>query len=280
MGQRTGSVAIVTVIYYAAAWNWGVHRDPVCPKIATLISWAAEHDQSKSSVRDWDFIWQQSFVRSLAVDSGAFSFLKYDKSPSVDDYIDFIKARGLHQNQNVDMVFSLDVIGDWRATQRNTDRLWAAGIKAVPTWHAGSPIDVLKGIARDYPRIAIGGLAGKKMRHAREQIISDAFAHVWPCRIHGFGIHKPEILDRFPFDSVDATSEWMNVCMVGTINIPSGGAGSAPERFNSRKVFPRKLSSAAMAHESRLPMNMIARNILNLEHRYSMRWGKELSRWR
>ena len=270
----------MTMIYYAAAWNFGVHRDPACPKVATLSSWAAEHAQRNGAVKDWDFIWQQSFVRSLAIDSGAFTFLNYAKQPPVEDYIDFLRSRGLDRHPLVDMIFSLDVIGDWRATQRNTDRLWAAGIKAVPTWHAGSPIDVLTGMAKDYPRIAIGGLAGKSMRGKREAVIADVFSRIWPCRIHGFGIHKAEILDRFPFDSVDATTEWMKVCAAGQISTPSGGAGSDAERMSSRSIYPRKVSGMALANESRLPMSMIARNILNIEHRYAMRWARELSRWR
>ena len=266
----------MTAIYFAHMWGSGLVTDELCPKIGVLASFANERAQRRSTYQDWKFMLQQSHLRGLAVDSGAYSFTKEPVPVDVSEYADFIERLGLASNPLVDMIFSLDVIGDWRASQRNTIALNARGLKVVPTWHAGSPIDVLKGMARDYPRIAIGGVARMKGEE-RRRVIAKAFSAVWPARIHGFGIHSPALLDEFPFDSVDATSAWQEVTFQGRVAMASGGLGSEKLDVHVRGTYPR---TRIPAGESRLPMTVIARNILNIEHRYSMRWSRELARWR
>jgi len=88
---------------------------------------------------------------------------------------------------------------------KNLEAMWKAGVPAIPTYHIGEPWDVLEGIARDYPKIAMGGMAdvnpSTKLRWGRQ-----CFARAWPKKIHGFACASEAVLKELPFHSVDATS--------------------------------------------------------------------------
>lgn len=257
----------MTRIYAAQGWGFGLETDPRVPKISCLLSWAAADE-------DWDWIFQQSYLRSLAVDSGAYSFATLNKTPTVQAYADWLHRRNLVHNPLVDAIFALDVIDSWQASKRNTDKLLAMGIPAIPTWHAGEPYDVLQGMAKDYPRIAIGAFA-RRSPEQKMRVAEEVFSRVWPCRIHGFGLHSEKFLERFPFDSVDATSQWYRVVFTQTVKVPNG---TELQPVCTRGVYPR--SRKAIGPDAcMMPMHSIARWVLALEQKSQLRWGKELARF-
>jgi hypothetical protein len=92
--------------------------------------------------------------------------------------------------------------------------MWAAGVEAIPTFHQGSPWDVLVGLCRDYPKVAIGGVALKRTKF-KEDFAADCFRRVWPHRLHGFGYGAARYLRKFPFHSVDATNWELGPCKFG-----------------------------------------------------------------
>ena len=153
------------------------------------------------------------YYRDLALDSGAYSAANSGAAIDLDDYI--ARARALAaEDPTLVEIFALDVIGDWRASLRNTERMWQAWIEAIPCFHWGEPEDVLVGLARDYPKIALGGMlklrSGTKFDWARQ-----CFDRVWPKRIHGFGLCSERVLLGLPFDSVDATNWEVGPCKFG-----------------------------------------------------------------
>jgi hypothetical protein len=151
--------------------------------------------------------------RDWVMDSGAFSAHNSGKEIRLQDYIDKCKQM-VAEDPTLTEVFALDVIGDWRATMKNTEEMWRQGVEAIPCFHAGSPEDVLRGMARDYPKIALGGVAlargGFKMRFAEQ-----CFARVWPAKIHGFGYGSEDAVMKLPFHSVDATNWELGPCKFG-----------------------------------------------------------------
>lgn len=160
---------------------------------------------------------QASYVyRDWALDSGAFSAHMSGTAISLQSYIDTCK-RLREQDPTLAEVFALDVIGDWRASLANTEAMWKAGIEAIPCYHYGEPVDVLKGLAKDYPKIAIGGCARFRADKKRA-FASNCFAHVWPCAIHGFGFGAEAHILAFPFHSVDATNWELGPCAFGNWN--------------------------------------------------------------
>lgn len=156
---------------------------------------------------------QSYFYRNWALDSGAFSARSQGISIDLDEYIRVAKVLQERDPTLVE-VFALDVIGEWRPSLANCEKMWAAGIKAIPTYHAGEPESYLMGIARDYPKIALGGVA--RWKASRKQVWAEqCFARVWPKPIHGFGYGGESYLEKLPFHSVDATNWEIRPCQFG-----------------------------------------------------------------
>lgn len=154
-------------------------------------------------------------VREWVLDSGAYSAKHSGIEISIEQYIDFCHEMNASKRPP-SAIFALDVIGDWRGTMTNTELMWKRGVEAIPCYHAGEPSDVLGVMARDYPRIAIGGSAGVLYGKDRNRYFDAVFAKVWPKRIHGFGITTQDILSAYPFHSVDASSWELGVLRYGT----------------------------------------------------------------
>jgi len=152
-------------------------------------------------------------IRDWVLDSGAFSAHASGTTIDLDEYIETC-LRLLKEDPTLTEVFALDVIGDWKATAKNVDKMWAAGVPAVPTFHAGSPESELIRIARDYPKIALGGVALAKSQR-KIAWAEQCFARVWPKKIHGFAFGTAASILRLPFHSVDATNWELGPCAFG-----------------------------------------------------------------
>ena len=109
--------------------------------------------------------------RDWVMDSGAFSAHASGKNIDLKEYIETCK-RLTETDPTLTEIFSLDVIGDWKAGVKNLEKMWEAGIPAIPCFHIGEPESLLKSLAREYPKIALGGVAmakgGVKMEFARQ----------------------------------------------------------------------------------------------------------------
>lgn len=151
--------------------------------------------------------------RDWVMDSGAFSAHHSEADIDLVKYIE-TSAHLLASDEKLTEVYSLDVIGDWRASLKNTEQMCAAGIPAIPCFHFGEPWDVLIALARDYPKIALGGCVGL---HAKKKIefAKQCFARVWPKKIHGFGFGGEAAIMAVPFHSVDATNWESGPCRFG-----------------------------------------------------------------
>jgi hypothetical protein len=145
--------------------------------------------------------------RDWVMDSGAFSAMTAKKPIDHQKYLDTCKEL-LKTDPTLKEVFGLDVIkGDWRDSLKNYEEAWRQGVPAIPCWHRGEPWDVLEKLARDYPKIAIGGLIGTGTTQAQKRrTIEQVFARIWPKPIHGFGLTNPGLVLEFPFHSVDAST--------------------------------------------------------------------------
>lgn len=151
--------------------------------------------------------------RDWVLDSGAFSAWKSGKKIDLQEYIDTCHKL-LETDPTLTEVFSLDVIGDWEGTARNTEEMWRQGIPAIPAFHYGEPEEALIDMAKTYPKIALGGIVGLG-RKEKKRWIGQCFARVWPKKIHGFGVTAEDILMSFPFHSVDATNWEIGPCAYG-----------------------------------------------------------------
>jgi len=151
--------------------------------------------------------------RNWAMDSGAFTAYQSGKPIHLGDFIRSVRELQM-TDSTLTEVYSLDVIGDWKASLRNTELMWKAGVQAIPCYHVGEPLDALKGMARDYPKIALGGVAYKNTKQKTDWAIR-CMSAVWPKRVHGFGFGSAQALLKVPFHSVDATTWEVRPCQYG-----------------------------------------------------------------
>ncbi len=161
--------------------------------------------------------------RDWVMDSGAFSAHNSGKNIDLTAYIDKCLEL-LGSDPTLTEVFGLDVIPkdhkpatvQHAAEQslRNCEEMWRQGIPAIPTFHRGEGEEFLFAMAKDYPKIAIGGVAllrGDQKFLFCEQV----FARVWPKKIHGLGMASEELVYGLPFHSVDATNWELAPCAFG-----------------------------------------------------------------
>jgi hypothetical protein len=179
---------------------------PILPRTlrpSLLVSFvylkAFTHHKGSYVYRDW------------ALDSGAFSAHSMGINIDLDEYIDTCKE--LNRNDpTLTEIFSLDVIGDWRASLKNVERMWKRGVKAIPCYHVGEPKDVLINLAKDYPKVALGGAVGYGRK---EHWAKSCFGLVWPKKLHGFGFGGEKSILNLPWHSVDATNWETTPCKFG-----------------------------------------------------------------
>ena len=150
--------------------------------------------------------WEALSIRyeRWVLDSGAWSVWNAGGSVDLTAYIAACR-KALERESPPDQIFALDVVGDWETSLQNTQRMWAEGIEAVPTYHSGEPWDVLKRLRETYPRIAVGGV-GKSANYVKMRFANEIFARAWPAVIHGFAYCSKQYVEAFPFASVDSTS--------------------------------------------------------------------------
>lgn len=163
------------------------------------------------------------------LDSGAFSAWNSKKEIDIIQYAEECCELMKNENKPVE-IYSLDVIGDSKKTQKNTEYLWSKGIQAIPTFHVGEPEDYLIGIARDYPKIAFGGAVGF---HGKYDWAKQCMLRIWPKKVHGFGFGCDKLFG-IPFHSADA-SNWV----------------FQTSRYNYFKSYGKQVLNLKKANESR-----------------------------
>jgi len=195
--------------------------------------------------------------RNWALDSGAFSARNIGADIDLAEYTSAAK-RLVAADPTLVEVFALDVIGDWKATIKNTEWMWKKGVEAIPTYHyADKKWDVLVGLAKDYPKVAIGGMADLKGATKR-WYVEQCFARVWPKKIHGFGCVSEAMVLGFPFHSVDATNWEIGPC-----------------KFGMWRAFGhQRVSVRGSAQNLRAEVEWY----LELERKARERWHKEMAR--
>lgn len=236
----------------------GVEALPDTSLPGLLVSYyyleAFEKNREKFRFRDW------------VMDSGAFSAWQSGVEIDLQKYIDCCK-RIRDSDSSLVEVFALDVIGDWKLGLKNVEEMWKQGVEAIPTFHFGEPWDVLKGLAKDYPKIALGGAAGKERRLSRDGFAGQCFARVWPKRIHGFGFGTDDLVMKYPWHSVDATTWEISPCGFGRWN-SFGHIGK------KGKWVGGKMSVRGSSQNLRAEIEWY----LDLERRARIRWKNEMAK--
>lgn len=137
----------------------------------------------------------------IFIDSGAFSAETLGKPINIDDYCKFII-----DTQAITYA-GLDVIGNALQTRKNTEYMVKEyGLKPIPTFHMGSSIDDLEALM-GYHYIALGGLVmGKNITNHCDRVWDYILKNNPRLKVHGFGLTNIELMERYPWYSVDSSS--------------------------------------------------------------------------
>lgn len=192
---------------------------PASAAMHKTVSGALSHNAEMKPGLLVSYVYLESFLkakegfifRDWVLDSGAFSAHNSGTEIKLQDYIDKCKQL-LAEDKKLVEVYALDVIGNWKASLKNCEAMWKQGVEAIPCYHVGEPESVLKGMAKDYPKIALGGAVGYRKR---DEWAKECFARVWPKLIHGFGFGSDRSIMALPWHSVDATSWEVGPCKFG-----------------------------------------------------------------
>tara|TARA_R110000851_G_scaffold73793_2_gene162714 strand:- start:563 stop:1402 length:840 start_codon:yes stop_codon:yes gene_type:complete len=139
---------------------------------------------------------------TVFVDSGAFSAANSGAEIDIDDYCKFIIETG------ATYYASLDVFGNSEQTMKNH---WymvnTYNLKPIPTFHMGSPLSDLGPVIESNDYIALGGLVSSSgiMDHC-DEVWQYILANKPNLKVHGFGLTNIELMDRYPWYSVDSSS--------------------------------------------------------------------------
>ena len=139
--------------------------------------------ESFYSVRDWQKPLIPKFA-SFLLDSGAFTFMS-----------------NAAKHGNIDWLRYVEML-----RQRIEDKTHR---KPIPVWHIGRGKDYYLQMIKEYPYIAIGGIAAKEMPVSKFEALFPymiSMAHKNDCKVHGLGYTKMDNLQKYRFDSVDSTT--------------------------------------------------------------------------
>lgn len=184
-----------------------------------LLTFADIDDWAREGFNFW--MGEQPENANVFLDSGAFG--AYTRGAVIDlgRYCDYI----LEHESALACYAALDVIKDWRGTQRNLDLMLARGLRPVPCFHRGSPWEVLDEVVSTHPYIALGGLVGGSPGSAKHDSLTveslspyldECFRRLerhWPVKVHIFGVVAQWVLERYPFYSADSASAIMGAGM-------------------------------------------------------------------
>ncbi len=178
-------------------------------------------------------------------DSGAYTAQTQGAEISLDEYCEW-----LHEHRDLFELFAtLDVIGDAEASCVNWERMRAKGLKPIPAFHAGEPMDYLRryiDAGEDY--IALGGMVGAGAPRLMPWIVACfRLAREYKDRgrnvvFHGFGITNLDVLSSLPWYTVDS-SAWGQVYRYGTFRLFDKFSG----KWLSTDLFTREATLGKMA---------------------------------
>ena len=191
--------------------------------------------------------------RKVFLDSGAFSAFSLGVDVSLEDYAAFC-----HKNADIILMPSvLDAIGDPDGTWVNQKRLEDLGVACLPCYHFGEPEAVLEYYLEHYDYITIGGMVPISSPNLKRWL-----DRIWPdhlldsngqprAKIHGFGLTSPELMERYPWYSVDSSS-WVQIASFGAVFEPDYGALHISEKAPNRKSFNQHFDNLAPVVQDRL----------------------------
>lgn len=169
--------------------------------------------------------------KSFMLDSGAFTYMmKKNIDANSINWEDYTRKYAEFINtHNIDLFFEVDI--DTVVGLKKVEELRAllekeTGKQPIVVWHKNRGLQYFKEMVKEYPYVAIGGIAARHIKPTAEQFQWFIHhAHINNSQIHGLGFTNTKLLNQLKFDSVDSTS-WL-----------SGGRFAHVQHFNGKIIL-------------------------------------------
>lgn len=189
---------------------------------------------------------------SVFLDSGAFSALSQGVTIDIGGYCEYIQVNTdiIEKVGHIAIASVLDEIGDAEGTWKNQHEMERRGVRPLPCFHAGEPMEYLDHYAKNYDYITLGGLVGGSTK-----VLMEWLDVVWErlvdsdgypiTKVHGFGITSLPLMLRYPWFSVDS-STWVQWSANGMLLMPfSGRQVNISNKSSARKVKGQHIDNIA-----------------------------------
>ena len=187
----------------------------------------------------------------MFLDSGAFSAYTMGVADDLPKYCDYI-LRNLDIIEHVDgqpLASVLDAIGSADGTWRNQYEMERRGVRPLPCFHYGEPIEVLEYYVANYSYITIGGMvpiSTPQLKLWLDRLWKDHLTNADgtpKVKVHGFGLTSLPLMLRYPWYSVDS-STWVQWAANGMILVPGQvGQVDVSNTSSRRKILGQHLDS-------------------------------------
>jgi hypothetical protein len=177
----------------------------------------------------------------LFMDSGAFSMFTLGIDVSLDAYADYL----VRSQDYIEIASNVDVIGRGQEQGSYDNQKYLESLKlpvrVCPVHHARDHDSwLVKYLDEGYDYIFLGGMVPETTGY-----LVDWLDHIWDkylalpdgtarVKIHGFGLTTFELMERYPWYSVDSTS-WVMFGMFGSIFVKVNGK---PKAFSISRQSP------------------------------------------
>jgi hypothetical protein len=216
------------------------------------------------------------------LDSGAFSAYTQGVDIDIPGYVDYIKANRdiIVMDDGVLCASVLDGIGDPLKTYQNQMHMESLGVRPLPCFHYGEDERYLEWYMANYSYITIGGMvpiSKPQLYHWLDRIweeyLTDGSGRA-KLKVHGFGLTTVDLMDRYPWHSVDSSS-CIQTGNMGGILIPGLGTLSVSVNSPSKKQALRHYTTLPPEQQRAVlkKINELGFSMERLRQDYYCRWS-------
>jgi hypothetical protein len=205
------------------------------------------------------------------LDSGAFSAKSLGVDIDIDGYCDYIIRNRdiLRVEDGVYMASVLDGIGDPLKTWQNQLYMESKGAIPLPCFHFGEDERYLEWYVERYPYITIGGMVRTSAKDVMQWLdriwnkyLVDGSGRA-KLKVHAFGVTTVDLMDRYPWHSVDSSS-WIQATAFGSIYTCKYGPIAVSSKSPSRHEPGRHLSTLTQIEREEV-MSMLEKDGFNYD---------------
>lgn len=270
------------ILYLAAIYTSGVTLHGNLFRRFTPVEQKARSDV-KHYLESYHYVHKQPMVDGMRrdgvkvfLDSGAFSAFTQGVEIDLEAYCAYI-----HRNRDIVTVASvLDGIGDPLKTWKNQRRMEALGVQALPCFHYGEDERYLEQYIAEYEYITLGGMVPIDKPQLRlwldriwSRYLTDKSSGMPIRKVHGFGLTRLELMQRYPWFSIDSSS-WVQSARTGGIMIPGMGNIFVSNDSPARKEEGRHYFNMTSLEKAVIEKEVARRDydIDRLQNTYLARW--------